>query len=147
MPWRLLVRRFVAESAQPPGPSGWSRARRSLTSLPSGVRKADIPAHRLRQVCQFILSAGKRPSRQSTAEVERPLGIWLHRFKCNDDGVHDRARAGMSEEEYQRLVETIERAPDAKQLYDRKNTLKNLELIAERAVLLGRLPARRDSSG
>ena len=112
-----------------------------------GARKTEIPAMRLRRVYEFIQRTGQRPTRKSSDPHEKPLGIWLHRFTCNDDGVQDRARAALPEADFLMMLNAIERAPDAKQAYDRAAALKNLEAIAQRTIELGRVPLRSDPSG
>ena len=102
---------------------------------------------RLRKVIEFIQRSGRRPTRKSTDPTEKSLGIWLHRFTCNDDGVKDRAQGSLSPEEFTTMVRMIEQAPDAKQVSDRQIALANIEAIAERASLLNALPLRGDPSG
>ena len=50
-------------------------------------RRTEVPATRLRKVVEFIETTGRRPTRKSRDGNEKSLGIWLHRFTCNDDGV------------------------------------------------------------
>lgn len=116
-------------------------------SAPHMKRKSELPATRLRKVVEFIERYGRRPTRKSTNASEKTLGVWLHRFTCNDDGVKDRARAAMDEAVFRRLLGTIERAPHAKQMSDRASTLANIEPIAHRALVLRGLPLRADPSG
>jgi hypothetical protein len=113
----------------------------------SAPRRTEVPAIRLRKVTEFIQQTGRRPTRKSSDPVEKSLGIWLHRFTCNDDGVKDRAQAALSAEEFSSMVALIENSPDAKQVSDRAIALSNIEQIAERAAALNALPLRGDASG
>jgi hypothetical protein len=69
-------------------------------------------------ICSFgrTQQTGRRPTRKATEQNEKSLGIWLHRFTCNDDGVKDRAQASLTPDEFNYLVTTITQAPDAKQV-------------------------------
>ena len=113
----------------------------------SAPRRTEVPAIRLRKGTEFIQQTGRRPTRKSSDPVEKSLGIWLHRFTCNDDGVKDRAQAALSAEEFSSMVALIENSPDAKQVSDRAIALSNIEQIAERAAALNALPLRGDASG
>jgi len=90
---------------------------------------------------------GRRPTRKAKDQAEKSLGIWLHRFTCNDDGVRTRAQASLDADEFQQLIQTIIEAPDSKQMSDRQVALSNIEAIAERAAVLNALPLRNDPSG
>ena len=79
-------------------------------------RKTEVPVARLRKVLLFIQQMGRRPTRKSRGPAEKTLGIWLHRFTCNDDGVKDRAQNSMPPHEFDFIMQTIESAPDAKQV-------------------------------
>ena len=79
-------------------------------------RKTEVPAARLRKVLHFIQQMGRRPTRKSRDPAEKTLGIWLHRFICNDDGVKDRAQNAMPPHEFDFIMQTIESSPDAKQV-------------------------------
>ena len=76
------------------------------------------------QAVAFIETHGHRPTRKdcksrSKDPEEKSLGIWLHRFTCNDDRVKDRVRAAMDDTEFNQLLRTIDEAPDAKQVCTR----------------------------
>ena len=122
-------------------------AQSQMAAGSGGPRRTEVPAMRLRKVIEFIQRSGRRPTRKSTDPTEKSLGIWLHRFTCNDDGVKDRAQGSLSPEEFTTMVRMIEQAPDAKQVSDRQIALANIEAIAERASLLNALPLRGDPSG
>jgi hypothetical protein len=110
-------------------------------------RKTEVPVARLRKVLAFIQQVGRRPTRKSEDPTEKTLGIWLHRFICNDDGVKDRARGAMPADEFEFIVGTIEKALDAKQVADKAIALANIEAIARRAFVLKAVPLRGDPSG
>jgi len=110
-------------------------------------RKTEVPAARLRKVLLFIQQMGRRPTRKSRDPAEKTLGIWLHRFICNDDGVKDRAQNAMPPHEFDFIMQTIESAPDAKQVADKQVALSNVEAIAQRALSLQAVPLRGDASG
>ena len=67
------------------------------------------------QAVAFIEANGRRPTRKSKDPEEKTLGIWLHRFTCNDDRVKDRVRASMDETEFNQLLTSVEGSLDAKQ--------------------------------
>jgi len=110
-------------------------------------RKSELPAVRLRKVVTFIESTGRRPTRKSADPQEKTLGVWLHRFMCNDDGVKDRARESVGQDDFERIMGRIEASLDAKQVADRAITIANVETIAQRAKAIKALPLRADPSG
>ena len=83
---------------------------------PPRPRKTEMPAVRLRKVLGFIQEKGRRPTRKSRDSAEKTLGVWLHRFICNDDGVRDRAQKAMPPHEFDFITQAIASAPDAKQV-------------------------------
>ena len=113
----------------------------------SAQRKTEIPAARLRKVHDFILKLGRKPTRKASDPAEKTLGIWLHRFTCNDDGVKERAKQTLAPDEFNAILRTIENAPDAKQVADRATALNNVEAIAYRTLQLQAIPLRGDPSG
>ena len=56
----------------------------------------------------------------STDPEEKTLGIWLHRFSCNDDGVKNRARATCPPDDFRVMLQAIASAPDARQVRRRR---------------------------
>ena len=79
------------------------------------MRRKEIPVSRLRNVYEFIMRTGRRPTRSSTDTEEKKLGVWLHRFMSNDDDVQGRVRAIMGRADFESMVATIEEAPHVKQ--------------------------------
>jgi len=114
---------------------------------PPRPRKTEMPAVRLRKVLAFIQEKGRRPTRKSRDSAEKTLGVWLHRFICNDDGVRDRAQKAMPPHEFDFITQAIASAPDAKQVTDKQVALSNVEAIAQRALSLQAVPLRGDASG
>ena len=68
------------------------------------------------QVVAFIEATGRRPTRKSANPHEKTLGVWLHRFMCNDEGVKDRARQSVGEDDFETIMNRIEASLDAKQV-------------------------------
>ena len=73
-------------------------------------RRTEQPVDRLRKAIEFIERHGRRPTRKSKDPDEKTLGIWLHRFTCNDDGVKDRARQAMSAADFEDTLKRIDAA-------------------------------------
>ena len=115
--------------------------------LSGPVRRAEIPVSRLQSVHEFVKRNGRRPTRNSSDAEEKRLGIWLHRFTSNDDGVKDRARQWLNDDEFEAMVTFIEHAPHVKQVANRSIALANIEQIARHVAAFNALPLRNDPSG
>ena len=106
------------------------------------MRRKEIPVSRLRDVYEFIMRTGRRPTRSSTDTEEKKLGVWLHRFMSNDDDVQGRVRAIMGRADFESMVATIEEAPHVKQarpqtrLPERLPMVRRTELHTAAAPLL-----------
>jgi hypothetical protein len=120
-----------------------------MRPVPRKPRKTEAPSVRLRKVCDFVLKHGRRPTRNSVDPEEKTLGIWLHRFMCNYEGVKYRTQLSLPPETFELMLATIYNAPDAKQAADRVNALSSIEVIAQQALKLDDMPMRgvSDSSG